>query len=74
MDIDFILRFMSQTFIDKDALVPFLVMQSAPLFDVNRHQSCDRYDQHGDESGELSQRDGEHDKSNERHPDSASCK
>ena len=56
---------MPQAFVDKDAFVPFLVMQPATLLDVNRHQSGNRHDQHGDETGELAQDNGEYDKADE---------
>lgn len=48
-----------------DAWMPFLVVQSALLFDEDAEQADSGDDDHGDESGQLSQDDGEKDETYE---------
>ncbi|EJX07691.1 hypothetical protein EVA_04200 [gut metagenome] len=63
----------SEVLVDIDSLVALLVMESAPLFDIDGNQSCQGHHQHGDESGKLSQDNGEADKTHKRNTDGGCC-
>ena len=55
--------------VDEYAFGTPLVVQAATLLDINDNQSSYSHHQHGDEPGEFSQNNGEHDKADERHAD-----